>query len=89
MYQGMVIGMHNRTEEIAINVCKEKKLTNMRSSTADVAEKLNVELSMSLEESLDFMSSDDLLEVTPLNYRLRKQDLDPLQRSRNRRKENS
>ena len=61
----------------------------MRSSTADVAEKLNVELSMSLEESLDFMSSDDLLEVTPLNYRLRKQDLDPLQRSRNRRKENS
>ena len=89
VYQGMVIGMHNRTEEIAINVCKEKKLTNMRSSTADVAEKLNVELSMSLEESLDFMSSDDLLEVTPLNYRLRKQDLDPLQRSRNRRKENS
>ena len=88
VYQGMVIGMHNRTEEIAINVCKEKKLTNMRSSTADVAEKLNVEFTMSLEESLDFMSSDDLLEVTPVNYRLRKQILDPLQRSRTRRKEN-
>ena len=87
VYQGMVIGMHNRSEEIAINVCKEKKLTNMRSSTADVAERLNVELVMSLEESLDFMSSDDLLEVTPLNYRLRKQELDPLLRSRNRRKE--
>ena len=89
VYQGMVIGMHNRTEEIAINVCKEKKLTNMRSSTADVAEKLNVELTMSLEESLDFMSSDDLLEVTPLNYRLRKNVLDPLMRSRNRRKESN
>lgn len=86
VYQGMVVGKHNRTEEIAINVCKEKKLTNMRQSSSDVAEKLNVEVKMSLEETLDFMSDDDLLEVTPVNYRLRKQELDPLKRSRNRRR---
>ena len=86
VYEGMVIGMHNRDEDIPINVCKEKKLTNMRSSTADIAKRLSPPVKMSLEEALDFMSSDELLEATPKNFRLIKKELSSTirQRKKNR-----
>ncbi len=85
VYEGMIVGSHRREGDIEINVCKEKKLTNMRSSTADVAKRLNATVIMSLEEALEFISDDELLEVTPKNYRLRKMDLSPLDRKRTRR----
>ena len=85
VYEGMIVGSHRREGDIEINVCKEKKLTNMRSSTADVAKRLNTTVRMSLEESLAFVSDDELLEVTPLNLRLRKADLSALDRKRQRR----
>ena len=81
----MIVGMHSRDEEIAINVCKEKKLTNMRSSTADIAKRLSPSVKMSLEESLDFIASDELVEVTPKNYRMRKKELSGGARQRQRR----
>ena len=78
----MIIGMHPRDEDIEINVCKEKKLTNMRSSTADIVKRLSPSVKMSLEEQLDFISSDELVEVTPKSYRLRKKELSSLRRHR-------
>ncbi len=85
VYEGMIVGSHRRDGDIEINVCKEKKLTNMRSSTADVARRLNSTIQMSLEESLEFIADDELVEVTPLNLRLRKMDLSALDRKRKRR----
>ena len=85
VYQGMIVGTHRRDGDIEINVCKEKKLTNMRSSTADVAVRLNATMRMSLEESLEFIADDELVEVTPQNLRLRKAVLSPLARKRQRR----
>ncbi|MCS5666434.1 MAG: translational GTPase TypA [Dehalococcoidia bacterium] len=85
VYEGMIIGSHRREGDIEINVCKEKKLTNMRSSTADVAKRLNATVIMSLEEALEFISDDELVEVTPRNFRLRKMDLSALDRKRTRR----
>jgi len=85
VYEGMIVGSHRREGDIEINVCKEKKLTNMRSSTADVAKRLNATVIMSLEEALEFLSDDELLEVTPRNFRLRKMDLSALDRKRTRR----
>ena len=75
VYVGMIVGMHRRDEDIAINVCKEKKLTNMRSSTADIPKRLSPKVKMSLDEALDFISTDELLEATPQNFRLRKKEL--------------
>jgi len=85
VYEGMIVGMHPKDEDIAINVSKEKKLTNMRSSTADIAKRLSPSVKMSLEESLDFISDDELLEVTPQNLRMRKKYLSAGDRLRNRR----
>ncbi len=85
VYEGMIVGSHRREGDIEINVCKEKKLTNMRSSTADVAKRLNATVIMSLEEALEFISDDELVEVTPQNFRLRKMDLSALDRKRTRR----
>ena len=85
VYEGMIVGSHRRDGDIEINVCKEKKLTNMRSSTADVAKRLNATIQMSLEESLEFIADDELVEVTPQNLRLRKMDLSALDRKRKRR----
>ncbi len=85
VYEGMIVGSHRREGDIEINVCKEKKLTNMRSSTADVAKRLNATVRMSLEEALAFISDDERLEVTPLNLRLRKAELSALDRKRQRR----
>ena len=75
VYEGMIVGMHRREGDIPINVCKEKKLTNMRSSTADITRRLNATVRMSLDEALDFIASDELVEVTPQSFRMRKKEL--------------
>lgn len=85
VYEGMIIGSHRRDGDIEINVCKQKKLTNIRSSTADIVKRLNATIRMSLEEALAFISDDELLEVTPLNLRLRKAELSAHERKRRRR----
>ena len=87
VYEGMIVGSHRREGDIEINVCKQKKLTNVRSSTADIAKRLNATMRMSLEEALAFISDDELLEVTPLNLRLRKAELSAHDRKRHRRDE--
>ena len=89
VYEGMIVGMHPKEDDIVINVCREKKLTNMRSSTADVAKRLSPSVKLSLEEALEFIANDELVEVTPLNYRLRKKVLasGERQKQRNRRRE--
>jgi GTP-binding protein len=85
VYEGMIVGMHRREGDIPINVCKEKKLTNMRSSTADVTKRLNATVRFSLEDALDFISTDELVEVTPQNFRMRKRELTTLDRAKKRR----
>ena len=85
VYEGMVVGCRRQEGDLEINVCKEKKLTNMRSSTADVAERLNATVRLSLEEALEFISDDELVEVTPQNLRLRKMELSAHDRKRQRR----
>jgi GTP-binding protein len=85
VYEGMIVGMHPRDEDLVINVCKEKKLTNMRSSTSEITKRLTPSIKMSLEESLDFIASDEVVEVTPKNLRLRKKQLSTQDRQRNRR----
>ena len=82
VYSGMVIGQNPKAEDIEINVCKMKKLTNTRSSGADDALKLTTPKEMSLEQCLDFIDTDELLEITPLSLRIRKKILDPTMRKR-------
>lgn len=82
VYSGMVIGQNPKAEDIEVNVCKTKKLTNTRSSSADEALKLVPKKIMSLEQCLEFIDNDELLEVTPQNLRIRKKILDPTMRKR-------
>ena len=82
VYSGMVIGQNPKAEDIEINVCKTKKLTNTRSSSADEALKLTTPKEMSLEQCLDFIDTDELLEITPVSLRIRKKILDPTMRKR-------
>ena len=82
VYSGMVIGQSPKAEDVEINVCKTKKLTNTRSSSADEALKLTPPKIMSLEQCLDFIDTDELLEVTPESLRIRKKILDPTLRKR-------
>ena len=82
VYQGMIVGLYNRQEDLDINVCKAKHLTNMRSKSSDGAVQLTPYTELSLEQCLDFLADDELLEVTPRNLRLRKRYLDPIQRKR-------
>jgi GTP-binding protein len=84
VYEGMIVGMNSRGNDLAVNVCKEKKQTNIRASTADIAIKLTPALKFSLEEALDMVSDDELIEVTPKSIRLRKQLLTQDQRARAR-----
>lgn len=72
VYEGMVVGLNSRGNDLPVNVCKEKKQTNIRSSTSDIAVKLAPPVRMSLEQALDFINDDELVEVTPKNIRLRK-----------------
>ena len=82
VYSDMVIGQSPKAEDVEINVCKTKKLTNTRSSSADEALKLTPPKIMSLEQCLDFIDTDELLEVTPESLRIRKKILDPTLRKR-------
>lgn len=85
VYSGMVIGENAKTDDIEVNVCKTKHLTNTRSSGADDALRLTAPKILSLEEALDFIDTDELLEVTPKNLRIRKKILDPKIRKRSNR----
>ncbi|MBO5159202.1 MAG: translational GTPase TypA [Lachnospiraceae bacterium] len=82
VYSGMVVGQNGKAEDIELNVCKTKKLTNTRSSSADEALKLTPPRILSLEQALEFIDTDELLEITPLNLRIRKKILDPTLRKR-------
>ena len=82
VYSGMVVGEHAKSEDIEINVCKRKQLTNIRAAGSDEAAKLSPPRVISLEQALDFIETDELLEVTPENLRIRKKILDPSKRAR-------
>ncbi len=82
VYSGMVVGQNPKAEDIELNVCKKKQLTNTRSSGADEALRLTPPRILSLEQALDFIDTDELLEVTPKNLRIRKKILDPTLRKR-------
>jgi GTP-binding protein len=82
VYSGMVVGQNAKGEDIELNVCKKKQLTNTRSSSADEALRLTPPRILSLEQALDFIDTDELLEVTPKNLRIRKKILDPTLRKR-------
>jgi GTP-binding protein len=82
VYAGQVIGLNTRQEDMEMNVCKAKHLTNMRSSSSDGVVQLTPPTIFSLEQCLDFIENDELLEVTPQNLRLRKKELDPNKRKR-------
>lgn len=86
VYAGMVIGQNGKTEDVEVNVCKKKQLTNTRSSSADEALRLVPPRVLSLEQALEFIDTDELLEVTPKSLRIRKKILDPLMRKRAQRK---
>jgi len=86
VYEGMIVGINSRNEDIAINVCKEKHLTNTRASGSDDALRLVPPLQFSLEKAIEFIGEDELVEVTPLNIRLRKVILDSKTREREARR---
>ena len=82
VYEGMIVGLNSRSEDLAINVCKEKHLTNTRASGSDEALRLVPPIQMSLEKAIEFIQDDELVEVTPKNIRLRKKILDNKERER-------
>jgi len=84
VYQGMIVGLYNRSGDLDVNVCRGKQLTNMRTSSSDGTIQLTPFTDLSLEQSIDFLEDDELLEVTPKSVRLRKRFLDPNQRKRNK-----
>lgn len=86
VYAGMVIGQNGKAEDIELNICKNKHLTNTRASGSDDALKLTPPKILSLEQALEFIDTDELLEITPKNLRIRKKILDPTMRKRANRK---
>ena len=82
VYEGMIVGINSRNEDLAINVCKEKHLTNTRASGSDDALTLVPPIKMSLEKAIEFIADDEVVEVTPLNIRLRKKILNNKERER-------
>jgi GTP-binding protein len=89
VYSGMVVGQNPKAEDIEVNVCKRKQLTNTRSSSADEALRLSPPKVLSLEQALEFIETDELLEVTPHSLRIRKKILDPTLRMRDKRNKQS
>jgi GTP-binding protein len=83
VYQGMIVGQNTRGDDLDVNVCRGKQLTNMRTSSSDGTVQLTPFTDLSLEQCIDFIEDDELLEVTPKSLRLRKRFLDPNQRKRN------
>ena len=82
VYEGMLVGENSRDTDLEVNITKEKKLTNMRASSADAFQKLIPPRRMSLEECIEFIRDDELIEITPVNLRLRKRFLNPHERKR-------
>ena len=82
VYEGMVVGETKRPQDLTVNVCKKKHLTNMRSSNADIEVRLSPPRNMSLDEAIEYLAEDELLEVTPLNYRIRKRILNTDERGK-------
>ena len=89
VYEGMIVGLNSRGEDLAINVCKEKHLTNTRASGSDDALRLVPPIQMSLEKAIEFIQDDELVEVTPKSIRLRKKILDTKERERAERNKNN
>jgi GTP-binding protein len=87
VYEGMIVGKHQREGDLVVNVCKTKHLTNIRSSTSDVAVRLTRPIEMSLDRSLEYIGPDELVEVTPKNVRMRKRELDAKLRRRAEKRE--
>jgi len=81
VYTGMIIGERNKTGDLEVNITKEKKLTNMRSSTSEATVTLRATKKLSLDQCIEFISEDELLEVTPKSIRLRKMELDANKRN--------
>lgn len=82
VYQGMIIGIHSRDNDLEVNVLKGKKLTNIRTTSKDEAVRLTPPIRMTLERALAWIQDDELVEVTPKSIRLRKMKLDPNERKR-------
>ena len=82
VYEGMIVGLNSRAQDIPVNICKERKKTNVRSSTQEIIVRLTTPLKLSLEQAIDFIDKDELVEVTPGNIRLRKKLLRYSQRLR-------
>jgi len=82
VYEGMIVGEHSRPDDLDVNITREKRLTNIRASTAEELEKLTPPRKLSLEEALEFCREDECVEVTPTAIRLRKVVLDQAERAR-------
>ena len=82
VYEGMVVGEHQRSGDLSVNVCKKKHLTNMRNSIREIDERLTPPRQMSLDEAIEYLADDELLEVTPQSYRIRKRILDTEKRGK-------
>ena len=82
VYEGMVVGEHQRPGDLNVNICKKRHVTNMRSSFREIDTRLSPPRRMSLDESIEYLSDDELLEITPESYRIRKRILDTRQRAK-------
>jgi GTP-binding protein len=82
VYEGMIVGQHIRDRDLEVNVCRKKHLTNIRSSTAEEAQRLEAPRNLSLDDAIEYISDDELVEVTPKSFRLRKKLLDINDRKR-------
>jgi GTP-binding protein len=82
VYEGMVVGEHQRPGDLTINVCKKKHMTNVRAARGEMEIRLTPPRQMSLDEAIEYLADDELLEVTPQNYRIRKRVLDSHERGR-------
>src|SRR5690606_27404555 len=82
VYEGMIVGENSRSEDMDVNICREKKLTNMRTSSSDHTVPLVPHRQLSLEQALEFIEADECVEVTPSFVRLRKVDLSATDRAR-------
>ena len=87
VYEGMVVGETQRPRDLPVNVCKKKHLTNMRSSNKDIEVRLNTPRSMSIDEAIEYLAEDELLEVTPIAWRIRKRILSTDERGKNEKRE--
>ncbi|MPM58537.1 GTP-binding protein TypA/BipA [bioreactor metagenome] len=86
VYEGMVVGETQRPDDLTVNVCKKKHLTNMRSSNKDIEIRLTPPLNMSLDQAIEYLAEDELLEVTPINFRIRKRILNTEERGKQTKK---